>query len=490
MVDNKNYQVVDKDGVEAFKCNICGNEAKTVKACKQHITRDHIKKPKTPESDAGLLVDDDKDDPFLEGEADGLFERYGVNEDLSLDESTEDVTDDPEDDDIEKEPVMNLDQALERIKTLEEDVGIKEDLLKNIETELAASKEMATVAMGTAESLRVDNETSKVEVKKFKLLAKKQMNEINRINAGADPEMAYKLKAAQDEVKAKVKALELSEKARKELVKKLEEEVTARAKAEADATRLSKVVDTLQKIPNTETVRDKSKIKCRDVGKPGGCRRAGSCHFLHPALANKKADCDFWVAGECKYSEQDCRYKHDPKKRGTDKTKKKRRESDENSPHPSRRQEEIIIQSEPRAHPSSRQEAAAIQPEARAQPATQDQDFILGLVRAFAPSLTTEARQGREDQSPRQRNVRQRMDSQEDWQERRGRQGTFSKGMERQKSPARGSYSWAASPRRMEDDFVEKMREWVQPAREVRRPEDSLTEAARMILQAVQAGRR
>ena len=246
------------------------------------------------------------------------------------------------------------------------------------------------------------------------MLAKKQMTEINQINAGANPEMAYKLKAAQDEVKAKVKALEVSEKSRRELVKKQEEEVIARAKAEADATRLSKVVDTLQKIPNTETVRDKSKIKCRDISKPGGCRRAASCDFLHPALANKKADCDFWMGGGCKYPEMDCRYKHDPKKKGSDKTKRKRSETNGNSLHPSRRQEEVLIQ-----------------PETTAQPVAQDQDFILGLVRALAPSLTTEARQGREDQSPRQRNLRQRRDSQEDWQERRGREGTSSQGMER-----------------------------------------------------------
>ena len=36
----------------------------------------------------------------------------------------------------------------------------------------------------------------------------------------------------------------------------------------------------------------------------------------------------------------------------------------------------------------------------------------------------------------------------------------------------RGSYSRAASPRRMEDDFVERIRDLVQPAREVRRQED------------------
>ena len=149
------------------------------------------------------------------------------------------------------------------------------------------------------------------------------MIEINQQNAGADPDLAYKLKVAQDEVKAKNKALEVAEKSRKELVKKVEEEVSARAKDEADATQLRKVVDILQKIPSSETVKDKSKIKCRDVSKPGGCRRAGSCDFLHPALANKNTDRDFWVAGKCSYPEKDCRYKHDPKKKGTDKTKER-----------------------------------------------------------------------------------------------------------------------------------------------------------------------
>ena len=301
--------------------------------------------------------------------------------------------------------------------------------------------------------------------------------------------MAYKLKEAQDDIKAKNKALDNSEKCRKELLKKVEEEVSARAKAEADATRLSKVVDTLQKLPNKEVVRDKSKIKCRDIGKPGGCRRAGSCDFLHPALANKNVDYDYWLAGKCRYPDLDCRYKHDPKKKGTDKSKRKRSESNGNSPHPSSRKEVMEIQPEP--HPSSRKEMREIQPEPRIQPAMQDPDFLLGLVRALAPSLTAEARQGREEQSPRQRNVRQRMDSQEDWQERRGREGFSAQGMDRRRSPDRESYSWVASPRRQDSDLVERIRDLVQPAREVRRQEDRMTEAAKLILQSAgQAGRR
>ena len=312
-------------------------------------------------------------------------------------------------------------------------MGVKEDVIKTLETDLDTARHIADIAKGKADSLEVQNEDNKTLAKKYKVLARKQMNEINQMKAGgADPDVAKKLKEAQDEIKVKTKALESSEKSRKDLLKKVEEEGTARAKAEADSTRLNKVVDTLQKTTNNGNVKDKSNINCRDVGKPGGCRRAGSCDFLHPALANKNIDCDFWVAGDCRYPEKDCRYKHDPKRKDTD--KRKRSESNQNSPRPSSRQEVVEIQPEPRAHPSGRQEAMAIQPESRAQPTSQDQDFIIGLVRALAPSLTTEARQGREDLSPRPRNLRQRRDSQEDWQERRGREGTSSQGMERQRA--------------------------------------------------------
>ena len=228
------------------------------------------------------------------------------------------------------------------------------------------------------------------------------MTEINQFNAGVNPEMAYKLKEAHDEVKAKNKALDSSEKSCKELLKKVEEEVSARAKAEADATRLSKVVDTLQKSPINETIRDKSKIKCRYAGKPGGCQRAG-CAILHPALGNKSTDCDFWLAGKCRYSDEHCRYNHDPVKKGADKSKKKKRESDRNSDEPASRQEDVMIQ------PSQR--------------------------------------------------------------------------MEGQRSTDREANSWMESRQRLGSDLVERLRDIVQPAMEVRRSEDSLTEAIRMILQ-------
>ena len=81
------------------------------------------------------------------------------------------------------------------------------------------------------------------------------------------------------------------------MLKKVEEEVSTRAEAEADMSRLNRVIDTLQKSPSYETVRDKSKIKCRDVGKPCSCRRVVSCAFLHPALGKKVLSVTFGWQG-------------------------------------------------------------------------------------------------------------------------------------------------------------------------------------------------
>ena len=54
--------------------------------------------------------------------------------------------------------------------------------------------------------------------------------------------------------------------------------------------------------------------------------------------------------------------------------------------------------------------------------------------------------------------------------------------MEGQMSPDREANSWMES-RRLGSDLVERLRDIVQPAMEVRRSEDTLTEAVRIILQ-------
>ena len=55
--------------------------------------------------------------------------------------------------------------------------------------------------------------------------------------------------------------------------------------------------------------------------------------------------------------------------------------------------------------------------------------------------------------------------------------------MEGQMSTDREAKSWMESRQRLGSDLVDRLRDIVQPAMEVRRSEDSLTKAIRMILQ-------
>ena len=167
-------------------------------------------------------------------------------------------------------------------------------------------------------------------------------------------------------------------KQKKELTKKVEEEVSARAKAEADAAKFSNMVDILQQCEGRrKEITDKAKEKCRDVGRPGGCPRGGSCKYLHPALAkeNQNIDCHHWVSGRCRYLDNDCRFKHDPTKKDSKIPKRKR--SEESMPEKDSSQ----------------------------------QDFLLGLVKALAQGNGLGGHGGPSRGLEGQRNTRPRMES-------------------------------------------------------------------------------
>ena len=109
-----------------------------------------------------------------------------------------------------------------------------------------------------------------------------------------------------------------------------------RAKAEADMISKQQTINVMSKImfrqggkkgnkeQQDQVVTEiKSKQLCRDVMKPEGFSWGKRCMYLHPpgriqtsAQSEDRPDCSFWLDGYCKYSESECRGKHEPSKLG------------------------------------------------------------------------------------------------------------------------------------------------------------------------------
>ena len=129
----KGYQVEEEGAEEQrFSCNFCDYKHKKEGPIKSHVTKKHKDKNAQVEGvpEAEVLDDDIEEDMRLMAE----WNRPDID--------TENL-DDPEnpgDGNVEEVEVINeatgqegnIGQAVERIKVLEEDIGVKEELIKNI----------------------------------------------------------------------------------------------------------------------------------------------------------------------------------------------------------------------------------------------------------------------------------------------------------------------------------------------------------------------
>ena len=364
------FRAEKEGGQEWFMCVLCDQKFKSVAGVKGHITRLHKEqvKEKVPEEET---VDDYLHDVSMDEERIEQLSKEMEQAEKDVEKPAEKPAEevDPRmiiDDEIER--LGTLPEAVDRIKSLVEDVGIKEVLIKKLETELETARDLANIAAGEKESLKIENELKDKEVMKYKKLLNYQMSVNDKLKEdGADPQLVKTLKKVEDEVKAKAKALDVSEKTRKDLVKKVEEEVSRRGNLEADKERLTKIVDALNKLAdqsgNAEAA--KSRTKCRDVEKPGGCPRAGSCKFFHPEVVQskdkKQIDCVHWMKGKCKFSDKDCHYKHGKEKKASKETMENKRKRSEDD--------------------GQTYEASQV-------------DFLQGLVRTLAQGSAVEARPG------------------------------------------------------------------------------------------------
>ena len=175
-VDPKEYHVEEEGTAkEMFVCNVCNQKFKKVGGVKSHITKIHNKK--APE----VVVEKPAEeiDTITEKDLAGLARWDRPRSEPVVIETETEVDTLAEDADVADEEAGqegDIGQAIERIKKLEEELSVKEELIKKMETDLETAKDNAAVATAKVESLEADNAAKKVEVKKFQRICLNQMD--------------------------------------------------------------------------------------------------------------------------------------------------------------------------------------------------------------------------------------------------------------------------------------------------------------------------
>ena len=160
--EQENRYRVENEGAEdqIFACNICDYKQKKEGTMKSHYTRQHTKKSGKEDSTKPAETEE---------EALAALEEWNrpprEDEDEEVDDEIDEEEDLVESAAAQQEVVVindsngqegNLEQAVARIKHLEEEGAAKEELLKKMETELETAKDLASIAEGQVASLEVD----------------------------------------------------------------------------------------------------------------------------------------------------------------------------------------------------------------------------------------------------------------------------------------------------------------------------------------------
>ena len=149
----------DEANEQVFICDLCQYKAKNESAMKKHMTQKH--KPKTvvkPQGGGEVVLDDDIEADMRKM---AQWDKPADTETLTDAENNTEV--------VPEVAVINdatleegtIGQAVERFKALEEDLSVKEDVIKKLETELETAKDANSVATAEAASLEDEKSTLK-----------------------------------------------------------------------------------------------------------------------------------------------------------------------------------------------------------------------------------------------------------------------------------------------------------------------------------------
>ena len=134
-------------------CVVCDQKFKSMAGVKGHMTRLHKEhfKEKVPEEET---VDDDLHDVSMNEERVQQLSREMEQAEKDAEKPAEKPAEEVDPRmiiDKEIERIGSLSGAVDRIKSLVEDVGVKEVLIKKLESELESARDLANIAAGENE---------------------------------------------------------------------------------------------------------------------------------------------------------------------------------------------------------------------------------------------------------------------------------------------------------------------------------------------------
>ena len=327
------HEVVGDD--VKFLCDHCEYKGGSKTAVKSHMAKKHRGEKRARGDEEG----DDKEPtkkakPDDENPDDTMESLGSEDEDDSEDDDFIDDFDDdgnlkvPENSQEEKKeeaPEKTTEDKDDEVKMLNEEIVVKNAKIETLEEALKLKEELLNMANAKVASLEIDNIEKDSKTEKYKRIAKKTLNN--------EPDESRKLKK---EVAAKTKEVEDLKIKLADSLKKTRDEIMLRAKAEADLISKQQTVEVMSDIMMKQgnqtssneqkqgAGENRGKQLCRDALKPQGCSWGKRCMYFHPpgsiqtsAQSGDSPDCSFWLNGFCKYSESECRGKHEPSKCGS-----------------------------------------------------------------------------------------------------------------------------------------------------------------------------
>ena len=173
------YHEEEYEGNEStFSYNLCQYKAKKESTRKKRMTKKH--KPKTlqkPTEEAEVVLEDHIEADMRE------IAQWNREDNTTTARTAEDTPDESVEVAVINDGTLEegtIKQAVERFKALEEDLSVKGDVIKRLETELDTSKEAAIVVTAEAASLEDEKVTLKTQLDFFRSVSKVPKNDIKK----------------------------------------------------------------------------------------------------------------------------------------------------------------------------------------------------------------------------------------------------------------------------------------------------------------------